>query len=78
MKQCYSLPNWVVSSNITDTFKARLQKCGHKQNIVYDFRVQLQGIGTHSGSLYLLLRPKSETLVSDQSLKVICNGFSQN
>jgi len=38
-----SLPNWVVSANTTNTFKARLDKFCHNQDIVYDFRAQLQG-----------------------------------
>jgi len=32
-----SLPNWVVSANITNTFKARLDKFWHNQDSVYDF-----------------------------------------
>jgi len=36
----YSLPNWVVSANTTDTFKAQLDKFWHNQYIVYDFRAQ--------------------------------------
>ena len=31
-----SLPNWVVSAYTTDTFKARLDKFWHSQDIVYD------------------------------------------
>jgi len=34
--------NWVVSANTTDTFKARLDKFWHNQDIVYDFRAQLR------------------------------------
>jgi len=30
-----SLPNWVASANTTDTFKARLDKFWHNQDIVY-------------------------------------------
>jgi len=44
----YSLPNWVVSANTTNTFKARLDKFWHNQDIVYDFRAQLQGTGSRS------------------------------
>jgi len=40
--------NLVVSANTTNTFKARLDKFWHKQDIVYDFRAQLQGTGSHS------------------------------
>ena len=41
-----SLPNWVVSANTTYTFKARLEKFWQNQDIVYDFRAQLQGTGS--------------------------------
>jgi len=37
-----SLPNWVVSANTTNTFKARLDKFWYNQDIVYYFRAQLQ------------------------------------
>ena len=47
-----SLRNWVVSANTTDTFKARLDKFWHNQDIVYDFRAQLQGTGSRSEVLY--------------------------
>jgi len=30
-----SLPNWVVSANTTNTFKARLDKFWHNQDIVF-------------------------------------------
>ena len=43
-----SLPNSVVSANTTNTFKVRLDKFWHNQNIVYDFRAQLQGTGSRS------------------------------
>ena len=45
-----SLPNSVVSANTTkaDTFKVRLDKFWHNQDIVYDFRAQLQGTGSRS------------------------------
>jgi len=43
-----SLPNWVVSANTTDTFKARLDKLWHNQDIVYNFRAQLQGTKSQS------------------------------
>ena len=46
-----SLPNWVVSANTTGTFKARLDKFWHSQDIVYHFRAQLQGTGSRSGVL---------------------------
>ena len=43
-----SLPNWVVSASTTNTFKARLDKFWHNQDIVCDFRAQLQGTGSCS------------------------------
>ena len=42
------LPNWVVSANTTNTFKARLDKFWHNQDIVYDFRAQLHETGSRS------------------------------
>jgi len=36
-----SLPNWVVSAITTNTFKARLDKFSHNQDIIYNFRAQL-------------------------------------
>jgi len=47
-----SLPNWVVSANTTNTFKARLDKFWHNQDVVYDFKAQLQGTGSRSECLY--------------------------
>jgi len=35
-----SLPNWVVSANTTNTFKTRLDKFWHNQDIIYNFRAQ--------------------------------------
>jgi len=43
---------WVVSANTTDTFKARLDIFWHNQDIVYNFRAQLQGTGNRRGVLY--------------------------
>ena len=43
-----SLPNSVVSTNTTNTFKVRLDKFWHNQDIVYDFRAQLQWTGSRS------------------------------
>ena len=43
-----SLPNWVVSVNNTNIIKARLDKFWHNQDIVYDFRAQLQVSGSRS------------------------------
>jgi len=42
------IEDWVVSANTTDTFKARLDKLWYNQDIVYDFRAQLQGTGSRS------------------------------
>ena len=36
------LPNWVVSVNTTNTFKTRLDKFWHSQDIIYNFMAQLQ------------------------------------
>jgi len=47
-----SLPNWVVSANTTNTFKTRLDKFWHNQDIIYNFRAQLQGTGRRSQFLY--------------------------
>jgi len=47
-----SLPNWVVSANTANTFKARLDKFWHNQDIIYNFRAQLQVTGSHSEFLY--------------------------
>ena len=47
-----SLPNWVVSANTTNMFKARLDKFWHNQDIIYNLRVQLQATGSHSECLY--------------------------
>jgi len=43
-----SLPNWVVSANTTNTFKARLDKFWQNEDVVYDFKAQLQGTGSRS------------------------------
>jgi len=47
-----SLSNWVVSANATDAFKARLDKFWHNRDTAYNFRAQLQEIGTRSEVLY--------------------------
>jgi len=47
-----SLPNWAVSANTANTFKARLDKFWHNQDIIYNFRAQLQGTGSRSECLY--------------------------
>jgi len=46
-----SLPNCVVAAYTTDTFEARLDKFWHSQDIIYDFRAQLQGTGSRSKAL---------------------------
>jgi len=49
-----SLLNWVVSANTTNTFKARLymDKFWHNQDIIYNFKAQLQRTGSCSECLY--------------------------
>ena len=42
----------IITANATNTFKARLDKFWHNQDIVYDFRAQLQGTGSRSEVLY--------------------------
>jgi len=41
-----------VSANTINTFKARLDKFWHNQDVVYDFKTQLQGTGSCSECLY--------------------------
>ena len=44
-----SLPNcWIVMTNSTNNFKRRLDMYRQDQEIIYDFRVQLQGTGSRS------------------------------
>ena len=43
-----SLPNWVVTAESTNIFKTRLDTFWHNQDIMYDFRAQLQGTGSRS------------------------------
>jgi len=49
-----SLPNCVVSANTTNTFKTRLglDKFWHNHDIIYNFRAQLQGTGSHNNFSY--------------------------
>ena len=49
-----SLPNRVffVSANTTNMFKARLDKYWHNQDILFNFKAQLQGTGSRSECLY--------------------------
>jgi len=48
-----SLSNWIVMANSTNTFKCRLDIYWQDQEIIYDFRAELQG--TRSRSLLLLV-----------------------
>jgi len=43
-----SLPNWVVTAESINTFKTRLDTLWHNQDIMYDFRAQLEGTGSQS------------------------------
>jgi len=40
-----NLPNWIVMANSTNTSKHRLDVYWRDQEIIYDFRAQLQGTG---------------------------------
>jgi len=44
--------NWVVSANITNAFKATLDKFSRNQGIIYNFRAELQGTGSRNECLY--------------------------
>ena len=41
-----------LSANTTNTFKARLDKFWHNQDIIYNFRAPLQGTGSRSECLH--------------------------
>ena len=43
-----SLPEIVISAAITDTFKRRLDKFWQHQDILYDYKVELTGVGNRS------------------------------
>ena len=43
-----SLPEIVISAAITDTFKRRLDKFWQHQDISYDYKVELTGVGNRS------------------------------
>jgi hypothetical protein len=43
-----SLPNWVVKADTTNTFKNRLDKFWHNQEILYDYTVEIEGSGSRS------------------------------
>ena len=44
----YSLPEIVISAATTDTFKRRLDKFWQHQDILYDYKVELTGVGNRS------------------------------
>jgi len=43
-----SLPNWAVTAESTNIFETRLDTFWHNQDIMYDFRAQLEGTGCRS------------------------------
>ena len=43
-----SLPEIVISADTTDTFNRRLDKFWQHQDILYDYKVQLTGVGNRS------------------------------
>ena len=43
-----SLPEHIISAESTDTFKSRLDKFWSKQDLLYDFKAELTGIGNRS------------------------------
>ena len=43
-----SLPKWVVTADSINIFKTRLDTFWHNQEIMYDFRAQLEGTGSRS------------------------------
>ena len=43
-----SLPNEIVKSNTTNQFKNKLDKFWQSQDIVYDYKADLTGIGNRS------------------------------
>jgi len=43
-----SLPNDVVHAESTNTFKSRLDKFWCNQEIIYDYRAEIQGTGSRS------------------------------
>ena len=43
-----SLPNEVVHAESTNTFKSRLDKFWSNQEIIYDYRAEIQGTGFRS------------------------------
>jgi len=43
-----SLPNWVVTANNINGFKKRLDQYWQHQDIIYNFRAQIEGTGNRS------------------------------
>ena len=43
-----SLPNYVVTAETTNTFKNRLDKYWQNQEIIYDYKAEIQGPGSRS------------------------------
>jgi len=46
-----SLPNDVVHAESTNTFKSRLDKFWCNQEIIYDYRAEIQGTGSRSENI---------------------------
>jgi len=46
--QWNSLPNWMVTANNTKIFKKRLDQYWQRQDIIFDFRAQIEGTGSCS------------------------------
>jgi len=42
------LPEIVISADTTDTFKRRLDKLWQPQDLLYDYKVELTGVGNRS------------------------------
>ena len=53
MEAWNSLPNWIVMTNSTNAFKHRLDMYWQDQEIIYDFRAQLQGTEPEVAVTYL-------------------------
>ena len=43
-----SLPNHVVVSDTVNMFKSRLDKFWQHQDVIYDFKAEIHGIGSRS------------------------------
>jgi len=48
-----SLPNEVVHAESTNTFKSRLDKFWSKQEIIYDYRAEIQGKKERKGRVFI-------------------------